>query len=80
MVGGKSFGTTGDVWGFVKDTLLLCPKKQLNFKLAEIDREKTKEAVEGALEKYCLYLLTVPDTEGKYLLLSNGVNGSEVKL
>jgi len=35
--------------------------KQLNFKLPEIDREKTKEAVEAALEKYRFYLLTVPE-------------------
>lgn len=36
-------------------------RKQLTFKLPEIDREKTKEAVEAALEKYRFYLLTVPD-------------------
>jgi ArpU family phage transcriptional regulator len=35
--------------------------KQLTFKLPEIDREKTKEAVEAALEKYRFYLLTVPE-------------------
>ncbi|MGG3802394.1 ArpU family phage packaging/lysis transcriptional regulator [Metabacillus fastidiosus] len=35
--------------------------KQLTFKLPEIDREKTKEAVEGAFEKYRFYLLTVPE-------------------
>lgn len=35
--------------------------KQLSFMLPEIDREKTKEAVEAALEKYRFYLLTVPD-------------------
>lgn len=35
--------------------------KQLIFKLPEIDREKTKEAVESALEKYRFYLLTVPE-------------------
>lgn len=35
--------------------------KQLNFKLPEIDRDKTKEAVEAALEKYRFYLLSVPD-------------------
>lgn len=34
--------------------------KQL-FILPEIDREKTKEAVEAALEKYRMYLLSVPD-------------------
>ncbi|WP_245823542.1 ArpU family phage packaging/lysis transcriptional regulator [Metabacillus halosaccharovorans] len=34
---------------------------QLSFRLPEIDREKTKEAVEAALEKYRFYLLTVPD-------------------
>jgi ArpU family phage transcriptional regulator len=34
---------------------------QLMFKLPEIDREKTKEAVEAALEKYRFYLLSVPD-------------------
>jgi ArpU family phage transcriptional regulator len=34
---------------------------QLTFKLPEIDREKTKEAVEAALEKYRFYLLSVPD-------------------
>ncbi|MFS0822156.1 ArpU family phage packaging/lysis transcriptional regulator [Bacillus sp. 1P02SD] len=35
--------------------------QQLTFKLPEIDREKTKEAVEAALEKYRFYLLTVPE-------------------
>jgi ArpU family phage transcriptional regulator len=35
--------------------------KQLTFKLPEIDREKTKAAVESALEKYRFYLLTVPE-------------------
>jgi ArpU family phage transcriptional regulator len=34
--------------------------KQL-FMLPEIDREKTKAAVESALEKYRFYLLTVPE-------------------
>ncbi|WP_416729219.1 ArpU family phage packaging/lysis transcriptional regulator [Fictibacillus sp. JL2B1089] len=34
---------------------------QLMFKLPEIDRELTKEAVEAALEKYRFYLLSVPD-------------------
>lgn len=34
---------------------------QISFRLPEIDREKTKEAVEVALEKYRFYLLTVPD-------------------
>lgn len=29
--------------------------------LPEIDREKTKEAVEAALEKYRMFLLSVPD-------------------
>jgi ArpU family phage transcriptional regulator len=37
--------------------------KQLSFKLPEIDREKTKEAVEAALEKYRFYLLTVPEDQ-----------------
>jgi ArpU family phage transcriptional regulator len=35
--------------------------EQLSFKLPEIDREKTKTAVEAALEKYRFYLLTVPE-------------------
>ncbi|GIN86957.1 ArpU family transcriptional regulator [Heyndrickxia sporothermodurans] len=35
--------------------------KQLSFKLPEIDREKTKEAVESALAKYQLYVLTIPE-------------------
>jgi ArpU family phage transcriptional regulator len=35
--------------------------KQLSFKLPEIDREKTKEVVEAALEKYRFYLLTIPE-------------------
>lgn len=35
--------------------------KQLSFKLPEIDRDKTKEAVESALAKYRFYLLTIPD-------------------
>ncbi|MGD6894305.1 ArpU family phage packaging/lysis transcriptional regulator [Bacillus infantis] len=34
--------------------------KQLSFLLPEIDRVKTKEAVEAAFEKYRFYLLTVP--------------------
>jgi ArpU family phage transcriptional regulator len=34
---------------------------QLTFKLPEIDREKTKAAVESALEKYRFYLLMVPE-------------------
>jgi ArpU family phage transcriptional regulator len=34
---------------------------QLAFKLPEIDREKTKLAVEAALEKYRFYLLSVPE-------------------
>ncbi len=34
---------------------------QLTFNLPEIDRGKTKKAVEAALEKYRLYLLTIPD-------------------
>jgi ArpU family phage transcriptional regulator len=33
----------------------------LTFKLPEIDKEKTKESVEAALEKYRFYLLSVPD-------------------
>ncbi|KHD85672.1 ArpU family transcriptional regulator [Heyndrickxia ginsengihumi] len=33
--------------------------EQLDFQLAEIDREKTKKRVEGALEKYRIYLLTL---------------------
>lgn len=35
--------------------------KQLTFFLPEIDREKTKEAVESALEKYRMFLLSVPE-------------------
>jgi ArpU family phage transcriptional regulator len=34
---------------------------QLSFMLPEIDREKTKEAVEAVLEKYRFYLLTIPE-------------------
>jgi ArpU family phage transcriptional regulator len=34
---------------------------QLSFQLPEIDREATREAVERALEKYRIYLLTVPE-------------------
>jgi ArpU family phage transcriptional regulator len=34
---------------------------QLTFKLPEIDRERTKEAVEAAFEKYRFYLLSVSD-------------------
>lgn len=34
---------------------------QLQFKLPEIDRELTKNAVESALEKYRFYLLTIPE-------------------
>lgn len=34
--------------------------KQLSF-LRDVDGEKTKEAVEAALEKYRMYMLTVPD-------------------
>ncbi|KAA0547560.1 ArpU family transcriptional regulator [Bacillus sp. BGMRC 2118] len=36
-------------------------EKQLTFNLPEIDRERTRLAVEGALEKYRFYLLTVPE-------------------
>jgi ArpU family phage transcriptional regulator len=35
--------------------------KQLQFMLPQIDREKTKEAVEAALEKYRMFLLSVPE-------------------
>jgi ArpU family phage transcriptional regulator len=35
--------------------------KQLTFMLPEIDREKTKAAVESALDRYRFYLLTVPE-------------------
>jgi ArpU family phage transcriptional regulator len=35
--------------------------KQMDFKLPEIDRELTKTAVEGALEKYMIYLLMEPE-------------------
>jgi ArpU family phage transcriptional regulator len=35
--------------------------KQLTFMLPEIDRDKTKAAVESALEKYRFYLLMVPE-------------------
>lgn len=34
---------------------------RLSFMLPEIDREKTKEAVEAVLEKYRFYLLTIPE-------------------
>lgn len=34
---------------------------QLSFVLPEINREATREAVERALEKYRIYLLTVPE-------------------
>ncbi|MBN8253594.1 ArpU family transcriptional regulator [Priestia flexa] len=37
--------------------------KQLSFMLPEIDREKTKEAVEAVFEKYRFYLLTVSDEQ-----------------
>ena len=36
---------------------------QLSFTLPKIDREKTRKAVEGILEKYRLYLLQVPETK-----------------
>lgn len=35
--------------------------RQLKFILPEINREKTKEAVEAALEKYRMYLLSIPE-------------------
>lgn len=35
--------------------------KQLTFILPEIDREKTREAIEAALEKYRMFLLSIPD-------------------
>jgi ArpU family phage transcriptional regulator len=35
--------------------------KQISFMLPEIDREKTKDAVESALEKYRFLLLLVPE-------------------
>ena len=34
---------------------------QLTFMLPELDREKTKEAVEAVLEKYKMFLLSFPD-------------------
>lgn len=36
-------------------------KEQLSFELTEINREKTKTAVESTLEKYRYYLLSVPE-------------------
>jgi hypothetical protein len=42
--------------------------KQMSFKLPEIDREKTKEAVE-AVEKYRFYLLTVPEEQLRHIHL-----------
>ncbi|WP_409297732.1 ArpU family phage packaging/lysis transcriptional regulator [Peribacillus sp. SCS-26] len=47
------------------------------FKLPEIDREKTRAAVEAALEKYRFYLLTVPEERlpkvtATYSLVSSG--------
>ncbi|MEK5390195.1 ArpU family phage packaging/lysis transcriptional regulator [Margalitia sp. FSL K6-0131] len=35
--------------------------RQLTFKLPEIDRKKTQENVEAAIETYRMYLLTVPE-------------------
>ncbi|TLS37750.1 ArpU family phage packaging/lysis transcriptional regulator [Pseudalkalibacillus caeni] len=35
--------------------------KQLNFNLPEIDREATRDAVEGALERYRMFLLMEPE-------------------
>lgn len=35
--------------------------KQLHFILPEIDREKTKDEVEKVLEKYRMYLLSIPE-------------------
>lgn len=35
---------------------------QLAFELPEINREETKKVVETALEKYRMYLLTIPET------------------
>lgn len=35
---------------------------QLSFELPEINREETKKVVETALEKYRMYLLTIPET------------------
>lgn len=37
--------------------------KQITFILPEIDREKTKAAVEAAFEKYRFYLLQLPDEQ-----------------
>jgi hypothetical protein len=51
--GNDSYRLTIDEWGIVMS--------QLMFKLPEIDREQTKEAVEAALEKYRFYLLSLPD-------------------
>jgi hypothetical protein len=38
-------------------------------RIPEIDREKTKEAVEAALEKYRFYLLTVPEERLRHIHL-----------
>ena len=35
--------------------------KQMSFVLPEIDRKATQEAVEGAIEKYRFYLMSVPE-------------------
>lgn len=35
--------------------------KQLSFMLPEIDRDRTKDEVEKALEKYRMFLLSIPD-------------------
>jgi ArpU family phage transcriptional regulator len=40
---------------------MIAKGSQLSFQLPEIDRETTREAVERALEKYRIYLLTVPE-------------------
>jgi ArpU family phage transcriptional regulator len=45
----------------VKKRRELIMVNQLSFVLPEIDREATREAVERALEKYRIYLLTVPE-------------------
>jgi hypothetical protein len=34
---------------------------QITFQLPEIDREETKKRVEAALDKYCFYLLSIPE-------------------
>lgn len=52
--------TMGILDNIITGVVRLVKYKQMSF-LRDVDGQKTKEAVEAALEKYRMYMLTVPD-------------------